>query len=325
MNAKCLSCGANQNLNESSNCNYCGNLIDVDAAVNFYKSSVSGNNGNLILMAETATDAGNYEDAVLYFNKILELDSTNADAWLGKGIGTVNTSKIGNLKIKEAINYWTLAIEYSKDKEAMSRRVALEIHQTVSSFYPTLENHFVQFITVDSTFLEHLQRYILLNSALEYALKLDPKNLEIIKTGIRLSKRVTPSALAIRRPKKQELTEKEKIRWKALSGLPESDLTIGIRKKYFDMLEIADPILFQKIKEWELECERIQKIINKQSNKVMGIAIVVVLTTFGVSSQFTKDEGALFWLAIVGVFIGFVLGLVLIKMPSKPDAIPGFE
>jgi tetratricopeptide (TPR) repeat protein len=325
MLVKCTSCGANQNINEASTCGYCGNLIEIESAVDFYNSSVSGNNGYLVIMAETATASGNFEDAVLYFNKILELDSTNPDAWLGKGIATVNTSKIGNLKIKEAISYWMLAIDYSKDKEAMSRRVALEIHQIVSSFYPTLENYFIQFITVNLTFFEHLQRYILLNSALEYALKLDPKNLEIIKTGIRLSKRVKPSALASRKPKNQELTEKEKIRWKALSELPESDLTIGIRKKYFDILEIADPILFQKVKEWELECERIQKISDKQLNKIIGITVSVGLITFLISNLITKDEGALFWLSVLGAIIGFVIGNVLIKIPSKPDGIPGFD
>lgn len=89
MLVKCTSCGANQDLNEASNCSYCGNLIEIDTAADFYKSSLSGEVGNLIAMAEAASEAANWEEAISYYNRTLEKDLTNSDAWLGKGIAVI--------------------------------------------------------------------------------------------------------------------------------------------------------------------------------------------------------------------------------------------
>ena len=49
-------------------------------------------------MAETAIEATNWEEALQYFNRVLEKEITNSDAWLGKGIAIVYTSKIGEIK-----------------------------------------------------------------------------------------------------------------------------------------------------------------------------------------------------------------------------------
>ena len=98
MNVKCVSCGASQIWDEKGRCSYCGSGIDVDASTLNYQKFLQGDTGNLMIMAETAVEATNWDEALGYYNKVLEKEISNSDAWLGKGIATVYTSKIGNIK-----------------------------------------------------------------------------------------------------------------------------------------------------------------------------------------------------------------------------------
>ncbi|NDC93664.1 MAG: hypothetical protein EB087_08160, partial [Flavobacteriales bacterium] len=125
-----------------------------------------------------------------YYNKALEKDIANYDAWLGKGIAIVYTSKIGELKITEAIAYWKNALKHSTNQEAMGKRVAKEINEVVNKFYPSLENHFVQFKDLDNSYGELVSKFVTLEAAQDYAVELDPSNITYSKTGYNLCKRV---------------------------------------------------------------------------------------------------------------------------------------
>lgn len=154
MQVKCTSCGASQNINEAQICSYCGNLIEIESAKNNFQAALKSETGNLMAMAETAIEATNWDEALQYFNRVLEKDITNSDAWLGKGIAIVYTSKIGDLKINEAIAYWKNALKHAANQEAMGKRVAKEINEVVNKFYPSLENHFVEFKDIDNSYQE---------------------------------------------------------------------------------------------------------------------------------------------------------------------------
>lgn len=81
----------------------------------------------------------------------------------------------------------------------MSKRVAKEIKEVVNKFYPSLENHFVQFKNLDNSFGELVSKFVTLEGALDYAVKLDPNNLIYHETGYNLCRRVigTPKAHAL--------------------------------------------------------------------------------------------------------------------------------
>ena len=130
---KCKSCGAVQEVSSNdTTCSFCGGIIEMQSSKDFYKETISGETGNLMAMADTAIDATNWEEALQFYNRVLEKDITNSDAWLGKGIAIVYTSKIGELKTTEAIAYWKNAIKHSSNKEAIGKRVAKEINTVVS-------------------------------------------------------------------------------------------------------------------------------------------------------------------------------------------------
>ena len=189
MQVKCTSCGASQNISQAQNCDFCGNLIELESAKSNYQKAMQSDNGNLMAMAETAIEATNWEEALQYFNRVLEKDITNSDAWLGKGIAIVYTSKIGDVKINEAIAYWKNALKHATNQEAMGKRVAKEINQVVNKFYPTLENHFIQFKDLDNSYQELVGKFVLLEFAIDYATQLD-SNIKYYETGYALCSRV---------------------------------------------------------------------------------------------------------------------------------------
>lgn len=190
MQIKCTSCGATQELARNHQCGYCGSAIEQEKAQENYKSSTTGEVGNLMMMAETAVDATNWEEALQYYNKALEKDIKNSDAWLGKGIAMVYTSKIGDIKTKEAIAYWKNAIKHAENADAMGKRVAKEINTVVNAFYPAIENHYIEFSGLDNSYQELVARFATLESAQDYATQLDADNISYHETGYALCKRV---------------------------------------------------------------------------------------------------------------------------------------
>jgi hypothetical protein len=193
----CTSCGAAVNLaagQDEINCTYCGTLVkrpEAEAQFNEVKNSKFG---GTLLIAETAQEGGSYEEALNYYNKVIEQEPTFADGWLNKGICMVRSSKIGDLKIPEATSSWKAAIKFAKNPGAMKKRVAKEIERTVGDFYAVLESHYKQFSTLDNSYPEHVSRFLKLENGLALALELDPSNPDICTTGINLCEAVLSAA-----------------------------------------------------------------------------------------------------------------------------------
>jgi hypothetical protein len=190
MQIKCTSCGATQELAANQQCGYCGSAIEQEKAQENYKTAITGEIGNLMMMAETAIEATNWQEALQFYNQVLTKEITNSDAWLGKGIAIVYTSKIGDIKTTEAIAYWKNAIKHAQNSDAMGKRVAKEINQVVSSFYPTIENHYIEFNELDNAYSELVSRFAVLENALDYAIGIDSNELIYLESGYNLCKRV---------------------------------------------------------------------------------------------------------------------------------------
>ena len=192
----CTSCGAAVNLaagQDEINCTYCGTLVkrpEAEAQFNEVKNSKFG---GTLLIAETAQEGGSYSEALNYYNKVIEQEPTFAGAWLNKGICMVRSSKIGDLKFAEAISSWKAAIKFAKNPDAMKKRVATEINNTVSDFYPVLESHYREFSSTHNAYEDHAQRFNLLESALALALDLNPTSKTITENGICLCDRFVES------------------------------------------------------------------------------------------------------------------------------------
>ena len=131
--AKCTQCGANievDDTKEAGICKFCGTAFVTEKAINNYNTYVTNNNNfaganinvmganidNLIVLAKNAQEVGNYDEAKNYYSKVLELQPTNCDALVGKGISALYSSNLGDIKSDELIGYISKAIEYKKKR-----------------------------------------------------------------------------------------------------------------------------------------------------------------------------------------------------------------
>tara|TARA_B110000483_G_C18186400_1_gene539101 strand:- start:333 stop:1457 length:1125 start_codon:yes stop_codon:yes gene_type:complete len=188
---KCNSCGAVQEFKtEDSSCAYCGEVVEIQKAAKNYTNAIKGEFGNFLLMAETAEEATNYNESTLYYNKILEKDTTYADAWLGKGNGQIYASKIGDIKMKEALTYWKNAIKFSENKLPMQSRVGKEINNVVQTFFPNLLNHYNEYSGLADSYSELAERFLVLEGGINYAAVICPDSVEIHQTGYDLCDKV---------------------------------------------------------------------------------------------------------------------------------------
>ncbi|MGV1013127.1 MAG: tetratricopeptide repeat protein [Flavobacterium sp.] len=184
---KCKSCGAVQEVsNETSSCNFCGSAIELQQSKDFYKEIVKSEFGNFLMMAETAEEATNYDEASKYYNKILEKDTSYSDAWLGKGNCLIYSSKIGDIKMKEALTYWKNAIKFAEHQAPMKLRVGKEINNVVNTFFPNLLNHYNEFSGLDDSYVDLAGRFLILEGAIDYAIQICPDESEFFQTGFDL-------------------------------------------------------------------------------------------------------------------------------------------
>ena len=238
----CTSCGASVNLaaaKDEINCTYCGKLVKRQEAEAQFVEIKNSKFGGALLIAETAQEGGSYTEALNYYNKVIEQQPDFADAWLNKGTCMVRTSKIGDLKIPEAISSWKAAIKFAKNPEAMKKRVALEINNAVTGFYPILERHYLEFRSLDHSLSEHGSRFLLLASALTWAMELDPNNV-IANTGTSLCNRFIASVTAAEND--SSFGKQLSSDWKQ-ARLSAEDA----KKKYEQMLAKADPEFAKQI------------------------------------------------------------------------------
>jgi len=190
MQLKCNSCGAVQSLSETTKCSYCSNEIVIEKAKEFYQDSISSESGSFILIAETALEGGNYKEAIDYYNKSIEKIFNNSDAWLGKGIAILYSSTLGDIKTTEAISYWKNAIKFATDSNAMQKRVSIIINNAIQTFYPNIENHYAQYKDLNNTYFEFVEKFLLLENALSYAISIDDNNLDVLENGYELCHKV---------------------------------------------------------------------------------------------------------------------------------------
>ena len=182
----CPSCGAAVKLTAGqtdTKCHYCDSVVTLQQAEAEFSEVKQSKFAGALMIAETALEGGSYEEAINYFNKVIEQEPSFADAWLNKGICMVRTSKIGDIKIPEAISSWKAAIKFARNPDAMKKRVGLQINNVVADFYPILEKHFLKFSNTDGSMQEHYERFLLLESALSLALELNPAT-TIAKSGV---------------------------------------------------------------------------------------------------------------------------------------------
>jgi tetratricopeptide (TPR) repeat protein len=129
--AKCPDCGADLKIPEGSTsviCDYCGGNILV--------SDVLGSGSvmqNCMMLAYSALENKNYKDAYDHFNRAIEIDMKNPNAWFGKAFCEGMIGKIGENSFGQMIDMFETAFNYTPaDKQSnMKKNAAAEIVKVV--------------------------------------------------------------------------------------------------------------------------------------------------------------------------------------------------
>lgn len=184
--AKCPNCGGELQLPENIDrlkCMYCAGDIIVKEAVDQYSKIV--NLDNLFDLAKTAQDAGNHEEALSYFTKILEFDSNSHRAWFGKGISSGWLSSLPNIRLSELAACVDKAIALAPQEEQGSYRVlaALEINNITNALNNIAVKSFNMCITLDS-YREFISRMWVLISWYQKASEYKPDDINLLKNVI---------------------------------------------------------------------------------------------------------------------------------------------
>lgn len=127
----CEMCNSNDLVKENGFfvCQHCGTKYSVEEArkmmvegtvevAGTVKVDNSASITNYFKMAESAYASNNQKEAENYCNKIIEIDPDNYEAWLLKGRAAGWQSTLANLRIDEAINCFTKALDNAPEEKA---------------------------------------------------------------------------------------------------------------------------------------------------------------------------------------------------------------
>jgi len=107
---KCPSCSANLELpgdRESAFCTYCGTKILITS------EAAGPNLQSIVKLADATYDAGNTQEALLLYNRALEVQPSSSHAWTRRALCTSGETRAGEIRarFKEAAAYLNRARE----------------------------------------------------------------------------------------------------------------------------------------------------------------------------------------------------------------------
>jgi hypothetical protein len=147
------------------------------------------NTRNLLSLAEAAQAAGNQEEAYQYFTRVLEEDPDNHVAWLGKAEAAGWSSGLSGDRFPELIAgvERALACAPETERDALMKRAASSISQIVVALHGASTEHTKEYLSLDDTWSEHVDRCYSMLNALGVANTLDPTNATVLSNAIKLA------------------------------------------------------------------------------------------------------------------------------------------
>ena len=134
-------------------CPYCGHVVPEGAAPAATISTLLG-------LARTALVANNQQEALVYFNRVLESNPTNADAWLGKGKAAGWQSTLSNIRLSEMLIAFNHAIANAaeENKEAVAIEANTEVNNLAVTLYGMGRKHMLEYISLPKIWSEYVQQ-----------------------------------------------------------------------------------------------------------------------------------------------------------------------
>jgi tetratricopeptide (TPR) repeat protein len=163
----CQACGAS-NRNDKANCDFCGTALQQDN--NLFQGTIDKLNadGNKFKLAEVAFEGGDYDEAIAYYNKCLEIDSDFFECWYKKALSILKTSTVGNFKSQQATASFNQAIRNSPNANDFKKRLKIDVLPFVSDYYYVAFNHFKSFSNTSNSGVEFAEKLMKANETVQF-------------------------------------------------------------------------------------------------------------------------------------------------------------
>jgi hypothetical protein len=180
--AICPFCGGDLRLPEDKKvlkCMYCGKDIIVHDAI---EKAVGPSTENLLVLAKSAQDAGNNKEAYDYFNRVLELNPTNYEAWFGKGASAGWLSTLADFRLPEMITGIETAIKFCSDdqKEQLKIKGAEVLNKVSVAYFQLSSEHMHEYGRLGNVSNEFYNQCASITTAMELAHAYAPCDRQII-------------------------------------------------------------------------------------------------------------------------------------------------
>lgn len=145
---------------------------------------------NLLGMARTAELAGNSEEALGYFNRVLELNPKESDAWLGKGKAAGWLSTLAHFRLNETLVAFGHAIATADEsnKASVTAEAVVEVNKLVSALYGMARRHLDEYVALPDSWNQYVTQIAQLIDVTEAARGWDPSNQFTLENIIHLCK-----------------------------------------------------------------------------------------------------------------------------------------
>jgi len=153
------------------------------------RASEQRNVETLMGMARTAELGTNNAEALEYYNRVLEIDPTISEAWLGKGRSASWQSTLANFRVSEGLIAFQHAIANAGENgEAVAGSAVEEINKIVSALYRMARDHMEEYAALDQIWSSYLNQVAQMLDALVQARNWAPHNRIVLENIVHLTK-----------------------------------------------------------------------------------------------------------------------------------------
>lgn len=151
----CQSCGTKYSVEEAKKMMIDGTVSVKGTVIVDKTSSID----NYLVLAKSASKAGNHSEAESYCNRILEIDSQHSEAWILKGTSAGRQSTLANIRLEETVNYYNNALSFASESnlDTVKESIHHELSVLSSAITKLACDHFLEFPQFETATSIHLQ------------------------------------------------------------------------------------------------------------------------------------------------------------------------
>lgn len=144
---------------------------------------------NFRILAQNALEAGESEEALNYYNKIIELEPADDGAWLGKCKSMSGLATLANMREGAALSAAKNAVNFAPDdtKKMVSAEAAQALTEFCRICFAASRSHTIQYATVDGALAEDKQRMMDILPCADYAVELASRDTTTLELAIKIA------------------------------------------------------------------------------------------------------------------------------------------